>query len=126
MKTKLILLILCFFMFGCKKNPFDYRTKYLGDYIFVVHNSSWNPTNGQFDTTYTVDGNVDYVSDKNSVLISSPTFSLQATVYEDGTLEGYWNNNGEGEFESTKKIKYHCGYYWPGGQSNSYITGEKK
>jgi len=126
MKNKLLILFFCIFIFGCKKNPFDFRNKFLGDYIFVVHNSSWYSGNVQMDTTYTIDGTVDYGQEKNSVLISSSAFSLQATVYEDGTIEGYWDNNGKGEFISTKQITYSVHSYWPDGNYSQDITGEKK
>lgn len=126
MKIKLLIIFFCILIFGCKKNAFDYRGKFLGDYIFVVHNSSWYSGNVQIDTAYTIDGSVDYGPEKNSVLISSSAFSLQATVYEDGTLEGYWDNNGNGEFVSAKQITYSVHSYWPGGSYSKDITGEKK
>ena len=70
MKTKLIFLMMILFMYGCKKNPFDYRTKYLGDYIFVEYNSSWNPIDGYRDTSYTREGEILYGSDENSISIN--------------------------------------------------------
>ena len=37
------ILILFVSIFGCKKNPFDYRTKYIGDWDFSYSWSRWSP-----------------------------------------------------------------------------------
>lgn len=121
--------LFCFIiLYSCKKDTLDYRNKFLGNYSFVIHEHTAYGISPVIvhDTTYTNDGNIENGSDKNSVLISSPSFSLQATIYEDGTLEGYWNNNGKGEFSSTNEMEYSWGNYSPGGSSTYNITGNKK
>ncbi len=91
---------------GCKKNPFDYRTKYLGNYVFVVHSSSYNPTDGAIDTTYTLDGKIDYGSDKNTILITSNGITGgDYKIYEDGTVE---TEHCSGEFATSDKLLYSC------------------
>ena|SRR3990172_13368808 len=127
-KNTLVIIFCGLLIYGCKKNS-DYRNKFVGDYNFVIHNSwyyGWPPNVTSGDTTYSYDGKIEISSDKNSVLISSSSFSMQATIYEDGTLEGYLNNNGRGEFSSTKEMKYSWGNYSPGGSSTYNITGEKE
>ncbi|HVA98494.1 MAG TPA: hypothetical protein VNG53_06330 [Bacteroidia bacterium] len=121
-----LLLGFCFILFGCQKKPFDYRNKFLGDYTFVTHVHSVYGISPVIihDTTYTNDGKIWYGSDENKVSISfSGGGTSEFTIYEDGTLEG---NGCSGEFESTTKVKYHCGYYSPGGSTTNTITGTKK
>ncbi len=123
-KIFLLILFSCSF-FGCKKNPFDYRTKYLGNYNFIVNYSSWNGLEGQHDTTYVFNnGKIDYGTDKNTILIffdsGSSKPSDELTIYEDGSL-------GCGEFVTTEIIKYT--YYQnqsPMSHSINSVSGEKK
>jgi|GEM_PF-2041076 len=113
----------CLIILGCKKHPFDYRNKFLGDYHFSIAISSWDPANGSYDTTYTNDGKIWYGSNQNSILISfSGGESTELTIYEDGTLEA---NNCTGEFESLRKLKYQCTYQSPAAHSYYGVTGEK-
>jgi hypothetical protein len=125
MKNTILLLLFLCSLFGCKKDPFDYRTKYLGDYNFVIHYDSWNPLSGHIDTTYSKDGKIDYGSDENTIFIFfNGSIADELTVYEDGTIgDNYFKG---GEFETTNKIKY--SYYWGSQGSATYgkVTGEKK
>ena len=124
MKKYLIITLICILIFGCKKNPFDYRAKYLGDYSFAIHSSSWNPLS-QLDTTYTMQGKIDYGSDKNtiSIFFSGSSVPQEFTIYEDGTIE---NGGCGGEFESANKIKYSCYWASPGAHASKTVDGEKK
>ncbi len=126
---KILIALLGVLVFGCKKDPFDYRTKFIGDYTIAIHESSyWGipPNTGSLDTTYFFDANISNGSDKNSITISSPYISLHTIVYEDGSLEGYKDNNGIGEFTSEKEIKYSWGSYAPGGSTTYTLTGKMK
>ncbi len=125
MKTKLLLLMLCFFVFGCKKNPFDYRTKYLGNYVFVVHSSSYNPLDGLIDTTFSINGEIEYGSEKNTILISfGGSTGTDFKIYEDGTVD---INYCSGEFETTDKLVYSCyRNESPSAHSSLDVEGEKK
>lgn len=125
---KIIFIFFCFSILSCKKTPFDYRNKFTGNYNFTIQEHS---VYGIFpvtvhDTTYTNEGKIEIGSDENDVLISPQNISLQATIYEDGTLSGYYNNNGKGEFSSTKEMKYTFGNYSPGGSTTFTITGTKE
>jgi hypothetical protein len=114
---------------GCKKHSFDYRNKFLGDYTFSVHFSSWIYQTSSFDTTYISDGNIWYGNDAHSVKISiSEETSFEFTIYEDGTLGpmGYGEGYNEGEFESTKKVKFYWTFGGLGGRTNYVVTGERK
>ena len=121
MKNKFIILFCCLIMFGCKKNPFDYRNKYLGNYNFVVHETAWVLAIGTtLDTTFSYNGKVSYGSDEHTVLINfSKNVSIEPVIYEDGYLEVY------GEFESTKRVSFGFRSGGLGGGSTWNVTGEK-
>jgi hypothetical protein len=126
MKKIIIIFICSFLVLGCKKNPFDFRTKFLGTYHFSVHEKYYSSGSGIKDTTYYFDGEINYGDNENDINIPFLNSTLKANVYEDGTIEGYWDNNGKGEFVSTKKVKYKYGAQSPGGGTTRIITGERK
>lgn len=129
MKKYIIIPLLCILIYGCEKKPFDYRTKYIGDYTFVVQSSSWDPLNGQHDTTYTMEGEIDYGSGKNAILISfSGSSSTKIfTLFEDGTIQARTIPVGcSGEFESVNKITYSCHWASPAHHASRTVKGEKK
>ena len=97
-----------FSLVACEKGPFDCRTKYGGNYHFVIHRESGDPTNGHLDTSYSIDGRVDYDPAKHAISKSMhngwpPGFIL----YEDDTIEGR-NNVCTGEFNPSEKVCYSC------------------
>lgn len=117
--------MLCLFILGCEKNFFDFRKKYVGDFDFTVkEHSVYGAT--IHDTTYINEGKIENGSEESSVLISLPGFSLQSKIYNEGSLEGYYNNNGRGEFSSKKDMEYTWGGYSPGGSVTYTIIGTKK
>ena len=111
-------------IYGCEKNIFDYRTKYLGDYTLEINYSSWDVLNGPFDTTYSAEGNVDFGSDKNTIeiLISGNAKAMTLDIFEDGTLQGKY----DGEFESTNTFKMSIRQSSPGSVIYESIIGKKK
>ena len=130
MKKILWLVFFCLLLSGCKKNPFDYRTKFIGKFNFSVHNTAWTLSGPTLDTTYSYSGEIQNGSENNTILITfSENVSIEATIYEDGTLDncicshyGYL----KGEFESTKKIHFSYRSGGLGGGSYRIVTGEKK
>ena len=112
-------------MLGCKKHLFDYRTKYVGEYDFIIHENSAIYTRGGTDTTYFSKGKIWYDTDKKSILISAQTLNFRATVFEDGTLEGL-DNNGGGEFLSKKEVAYSRSWGSPAARMAWDLKGEKK
>ncbi len=126
MKTTVVISLLFFSLVACEKGPFDYRTKYVGTYDFVIHRESGDPINGHLDTTYTIDGRIDYGSAKHAISISlHEDAPLEFTLYEDGTIEGR-NNVCKGEFESSDKVHYSCYAASPASHSTTDVKGEKK
>jgi hypothetical protein len=124
---KIILFIICTLVMSCEKEFSDFRKKYTGNFAFVVkeHSVSGIAPYTVHDTTYNNSGNIENGSEENSVVITIPGISLQAKIYNEGSLEGYFNNNGNGEFTSTKEMQYTWGGYSPGGSITYTITGTK-
>lgn len=122
-------LIICLLLFGCKKNPFDYRSKFIGNYIFSAHITTFNVYGPGIytDTTYSYNGNVASSSYNDCVKVYfSENIFVEPIIYEDGTLEGKsYYQYFVGEFESTKKIKFTYFEGGLGGGTTYYISGEK-
>jgi hypothetical protein len=118
-------LILCLYLFisGCEKQPFDYRTKFVGDYRFTVETSHYGPITGNPDTNYIDDGKIWYgtYEDRLKIILSNKQ-TFEFVVYEDGTIEG----GGYGEFESTEKVHFGCTYGGLGAGVYYNISGEKE
>ena len=101
----------------------DYRNKYLGDYSFSVHLSSYM-YNIPFDTSYINVGKIDYGSYEHEIVISlSGGLTVYCSIYEDGTLRG---NNGGGEFETTNKCIFNFDYGGHFGHTYYELIGERK
>jgi hypothetical protein len=124
MKKLFTILFCCLVLFGCKKNIFDYRSKFLGNYNFSVHESAWTIYGQTLDTSYSYNGTISYgkSGDKSLTINYSEKASTEAILYEDGSIKFSYLS---GEFESTKKIRFKAEYQGLGGGTASYVTGEK-
>jgi hypothetical protein len=127
MKIKhLFVLILMLFLFiGCKKSPFDYRTKYLGDYRFTIHKLAWYAGNTHIDTIYYYEGRIDYGNDDNTIAIywRHENFADYPNLFEDASIGNY---GCHGDFLSSTKVQFSSGYASSSSQLTYYVTGEKK
>ena len=110
---------------GCKKDPFDHRSKYLGDYNFTVAKTTAMATDTPVDTTYSYLGTIKTGSENNTVIIHfSDDLSVEMDLFEDGSLEKYsYGDYIVGEFESAEKVKF---VYSVIGGSRYGVTGGKK
>ena len=117
-----ILLLVCLFLASCQKQSFDYYNKIEGDYTFTLQIHSIGLV--IFDTTFITVGKIEKNGVENYINITSSSFALTATIFEDGTLEGTYNNSGVGEFYSPTEMEYSWGMHSPGGGSTSRITGK--
>lgn len=125
-KNIAIIFLFTFLIWGCKKHHFDYRTKFLGNYDFCIHEKTFNVYGFgvQTDTTYSYKGKVSYGSDEHKVLISfTENYSVEPLIYEDGSLTCLQHFSGE--FESVKKIKFSQTWGGLGGGGTWDVTGEK-
>ena len=119
-------IIFCLLLFGCKKEKFDYRNKFTGDYVFIEHGHFWALLFYDYDTTYTFNGKVSLGTKDNTIKLGG--ISEEPTIYEDGSLYlnlGYSEYYFGGEFESSTNLKYSYGQNAPGGGFDLEITGIK-
>jgi hypothetical protein len=123
MKKLFVILFFIILAFGCEKHAYDYRNKFIGEYIFWVHYHS-NLTGLTVDTTYSFKGKIWY-SNSCAGCISinfSENKTTSAVLYEDGSIE--WDRL-YGEFETTEKVWFRL---FGGGQARHFywnVTGEK-
>ena len=126
--TTLIVVFCVVSITGCKKPLLDYRKKYLGDYSFSVHESSF--AGGiSYDTSYTANGTISKGSDLQSILITySSGKSEEFILFEDGSIQLMNCNcySNTGEFESVNQMQYtlewgHLVFY-----SSKSVTGTRK
>ena len=75
-------------------------------------------------TIYTESGQITKEAPENTVLISAPSFNVQAVLHEDGTLEGT-GGCASGEFPTTTSIAYTWNDHSPAGGTTFNITGTK-
>jgi hypothetical protein len=128
MNYKPLFLFLLISICSCEKNPFDYRTRYIGDYTFSVHRKSWVgviPDVSVTDTSYTSEGRIDYGYNKTTIRIDLTSADSRnfPELYEDGTIEGYY---WTGEFVSSDIVKLKRVYIWAAGVSITTVEGHKK
>jgi len=109
---------------GCEKNPFDYRTKYLGDYTYYVHETGGNGLVGLIDTSYTTNGSIAKGPGKGSIYfqLSEAAEKVELAVDKDGNLTGKYN----GYFESSNTLNVVYSMYAPGGHFSQAVSGVKK
>ncbi len=123
MKRILIFLLCVFLVAGCQKNPFDYRTKFVGNYNFTVRLTTWTIYKQTLDTTYLYKGKIWYDGNETMVSIEFSGYQPEiATLYEDGSMKG---QHVSGEFISTKKVRFKVSYSSMGGGGQYSIVGDK-
>jgi hypothetical protein len=134
-----ISLLFGIFLFqSCEKLPFDYRTKYIGEWSFryeIHEHVTSGPGMGYYDYVYNYDGEIKYGPKFDEILIQFNNYEkiLQLNKYgEFGPTEVYNNSTNfssySGKFEGRKKFFYT--EYWlirmKYEQTTIKIFGEKK
>ena len=114
-------------LFGCKKKPFDYRNKFIGDWNFKVNTSSFNTTTNYFhsDSLYYI-GEIKYGDHKDELFIQyTSTNSLTLKIDKDDKLSDFPTQHSNGEFENKNKLKIYLKSGGLGGGSSQLINGIK-
>lgn len=111
---------------GCKKNPFDYRSKYIGDYDFVKSWSHWSTADSAIisGTTYS-NGRVEYGgSGRIKIILDANSSSLGAEykTYRNGDIKD--SDILIGEFTKTN-VNYTVSGNWPDSLTTWVVTGTK-
>ena len=114
--------------YGCKKNPFDYRTKYLGDYDFVRDYTSWVTGGSTTSGTISREGRVEYGEKGEIKIIFDSNDPTHFNVYEIDRNGNLTNSSGgsAGKFESKNKVHYEQTTTTSGGGGTSSTNGTKK
>ncbi len=125
---KIFFVFCCVILFSCKKHPFDYRAKYIGNYNFTFHYVRGLPPPYHVDTTYYDTGKINYGSDINKISIYfSGGNKNEFVLYEDGTLaESDYYYDASGEFASSNDIIYSFSGGGLGCACTITVTGQKK
>lgn len=92
---------------GCRKTIFDFRTKYVGDYVLTAKRHTWIGGVGH-DTTYSFAGQVPYGTGADKLIIPvEPSYSIPCVVLEDGSLTGATGSPVYGEFTTSRSLVFH-------------------
>ena len=120
---------LIFFIASCEKKIFDKRTKYIGDYEFTI-NITCTPNIGDCDTSYTYDGNIDYSSDKDKVIIQfESNFSIEPLIDDDNNLIqniDHYQSDSLGRFLNNNEVEFVVRTGGLGGGYFRNVYGKKK
>jgi len=123
------LLGLIFFTASCEKKIFDNRTKYIGDYEFII-NITCTPNLGDCDTSYTYDGIIDYSSDKDKVVIQfESNFSIEPLIDDDNNLIqhiDHYQSDSLGRFLNKSEVEFVIRTGGLGGGYFRNVYGKKK
>lgn len=127
-KFLLVFSFLVLLNWSCKKNPLDYRTKYLGDYHFVRDYTSWVTGGPVTSGSISREGRVEYGEKGEIKIIFDSNDPTHFNVYEidrDGNLTNSSGGNA-GKFESKNKVHYEQTTTFSGGGGTSSTNGTKK
>ena len=104
MKLIILTFSIAFTITACKKRPFDYRNKFLGEFSYEVHCTYWTLGEQAEDTTIFFNGNVEISEDENRILIYFlENVARESKIYEDGSMH---HAGVSGEFNSKDNLEF--------------------
>jgi len=113
---------------ACKKVPFDHRNKYLGEWSFDVHYSSFTMNEGVlYDYSETYKGEIVYGEEKSNIIIKyAADKSIELVIDEDEMLSGFPTHYCSGSFKDKKNLDLYLRWGGLGGAVIHEIKGVKK
>lgn len=114
---------------SCKKKPFNYRNKFLGDWEFKVERSEFNTDSigYHYNDTLIYTGKIKYGSNDDELLIEySNENSITIKIDKEDNLSGLPNAYCNGEFIGKDKIHLFLRWGGLGGGITHIVDGEKK
>ena len=124
MKFKLSIILLSICLLSCKKSVFNYRHKYIGNWVITTTYNLWAGPTIDTTVTSTYKGKITYGDDENEIIIHNfQNSSLPITVYTDGGL--YEVDQGKCGLINKKTLTLVLKYYTPGSRTTYTITGKK-
>jgi hypothetical protein len=126
MRKIIAISIAALLFFSCEKQPFDYRTKYIGDYDFVIYDVYIDPdcaTNNGINNCKTItetiyQGSIIYVGEGNEISVryrEGGGWVFHAILNKDGSFTANpshdWRINGK--LNEIGEIEFHISYkHW--------------
>ncbi len=114
---------------SCKKKPFDYRNKFLGDWVFKVDRTEINTDSigYYYHDSLTFLGQIKYGSGDNDLLIEySGDNSITLIIDKDDKLSDFPTQYCSGQFDENNTIHLFLRWGGLGGGVTHVIDGEKK
>ncbi|PKP46864.1 MAG: hypothetical protein CVT95_06410 [Bacteroidetes bacterium HGW-Bacteroidetes-12] len=136
MKKVMVISLVLIVALLCEKIPFDYRNKYVGDYIFTKRYHFFYPPNNTIDTTYSdvIEGYVRHGKESNQIELYYDNYInsfgeneksiIQVIVTRTGVFENY--SNPSGKFINSTNIEFTFPSKALGGIGGTTYTGIKK
>jgi hypothetical protein len=118
--------------FCCEKQPFDFRNKYIGNWIFSIQLSSWDPSRGgDYTDSLQCTGSFYYGANFDEIILQSDSYSKTFRIDKYGKVVSMYDQHTfteAGEFEDTRVFRY--GYYHHQGAGPTWnsikILGSRK
>jgi len=128
-KMKLLVIsLLLLAAYACKKHPFDYRNKFLGDYLMQVRLSSFNMAipGSNWDSVYMYVGELRYGDSNDEVLIVyGNLLSVQLKVTKTGDFSNLPTHYGGGSIINNDSISLYMRWGGLGGGISHAVNGRR-
>jgi len=114
---------------GCKKKPFNYRNKYVGDWEFTVEITEVNTDSlgYYYHDTISYVGEIYYGNEDDELLITyTDKNSITLKIDREEILSGFPTKYSSGAFDGNEKIKLYLRWGGLGGGITHSISGVKK
>jgi hypothetical protein len=112
-KVQVIFTIATLIFLSCKKQPFDFRNKYFGNWVFSVQLSSWDPSRGgDYTDSLQCTGSFLYGENFDEIALQSDCYSKTFRIDKYGKVVSVYDQHTfkeGGEFEGRSVFRY--GYY---------------
>jgi hypothetical protein len=122
-------LLLMIVLIGCKKEPFNYRNKFLGDWKFNVERFELNTDSigYYYHDSLTYFGQIKYGNSKDQIHIEySNDNSVNLTIDKENILSNFPSQYCSGAFEGHEKLHLYLKWGGLGGGINHIVDGEKQ
>jgi hypothetical protein len=120
--------IIVFTLASCKKNPFDYRTKYIGDYHFYISTSSYTMGSGTTNSSFETEGRIEY-GDSGEIKViydrNKPSSFESLEIDRDGSVVALGSHAKIGTADR-KSIQYTQSFNGLGGGTTQTVYGKKE
>jgi len=114
---------------NCKKEPFNYRNKFLGEWEFKVDRTEFNTDSVgyYYHDSLTFFGKIKYGTNDDEILIEySNDNSIMLKIDKENILSNFPSHYCNGEFDGKEKIHLYLRWGGLGGGVTHTIDGEKK